>query len=146
MCARFQLIIAFACCRYYCSKACQVSDWPQHKIHHKSLENSRGKQGSQLQQAIDSLVLSEDGEVESCSEPKDGNGMTALLRAASEGKWREVRKLILGRADPSVADCQGLAALHYAAILGSTELTRILIEHGPAGLIFSEAPGEETSL
>ena len=62
--------------------------------------------------------------------------MTALLRAASEGKWREVKKLVLGGADPSVADGQGMTALHYAAILGSTELAQTLIEHGPAGLIF----------
>ena len=23
--------------RYYCSKSCQVADWPSHKLHHKEL-------------------------------------------------------------------------------------------------------------
>jgi ankyrin repeat protein len=74
----------------------------------------------------------------SCSdEAKDDNGMTALLRAASYNNWKEVRKLMLGGADPSVADGQGLTAIHYASFYGSMDLTQTLIEHGPAGLVFS---------
>ncbi len=42
--------------------------------------------------------------------------MTALLRAESNKYWREVKKLILGGADQSVADDQVLTYLHYAAI------------------------------
>ncbi len=79
-------------------------------------------------------------------EAKDGNGMTALLRAACARNWREVRKLILDGADPSAADCQGLTALHYAAFDGSTKLAQTLLEHGPARLVFCEAPDGETSL
>ena len=109
------------------------------------------QQSSQhLQHALGSLALRQDGvaaEAGSCSdEAKDDNGMTALLRAASDNNWKEVRKLMLGGADPSVADGQGLTAMHYASFYGSMELTRTLIEHGPAGLVFSEAPGGETSL
>jgi len=86
-------------------------------------------------------------EVGSCSdEAKDDNGMTALLRAASDQNWKDVKKLMLSGADPSVADGQGLTALHYAAILGSMKLTQTLIEHGPDRLVFREAPGGETSL
>ena len=53
---------------------------------------------------------------------------------------------MLSGADPSVADGQGLTAMHYASVYGSMELNSTLIEHGPAGLVFSEAPGGETSL
>ena len=137
-------------CRYYCSKPCQVSDWPRHKEYHKSIEKSRGKHDKDVQSGIGSLMLRE---VEASAEPgsvsveeKDSNGMTALLRAASAENSREVKKLILGGADPSVADCQGLMALHYAAHFGNVELARTLIEHGPGGLLFCEAPGGETSL
>jgi ankyrin repeat protein len=80
-------------------------------------------------------------------EAKDGNGMTALLRAACAKNWREVRKLILDDgADPSAADDQGLTALHYAAFCGSTKLAQTLLEHGPAGLVFCETPNGQTSL
>ncbi len=146
------MTIAFVLCRYYCSKPCQVSDWPRHKEYHKSLGYSRGKHGHVVQSKIGSLMFCE-GEVSTVTEPgsvsdeeKDSNGMTALLRAASAENCREVRKLILGGADPMVADCQGMTALHYAAHFGNTELVRTLIEHGPGGLLFCDAPGGETSL
>ena len=132
-------------CRYYCSKPCQVSDWPRHKEYHKSLEKSKNEQDGQ--HALGSLVIHEDADSGTCSvESRDSDGRTALLRAAMDDKWREVRKLILGGADPSVADGQGLTALHYAAILGRTGLARTLLELGPAGLIFCEASGGETCL
>ena len=101
-----------------------------------------------MQHALGPLALHDDGAVaKTCSgEAKDANGMTALLRAASDQNWREVRKLILGGADPSVADGQGLTALDYAAFLGSSKLARTLIEHGPAGLVLGEAPDGRTSL
>ena len=106
-----------------------------------------------LEHALGSLALREGGvaglaaEAGSCSdEAKDDNGMTALLRAASSNNWEEVRKLMLGGADPSVADGQGLTAMHYASVYGSMELIQTLIAHGPAGLVFREAPGGETSL
>ncbi len=142
---------AFDFGRYYCSRACQVSDWPRHKEYHKSLEKEKDKQGSRHDQhALGSLVLHDDGAMgEGGSWPgetKDGNGMTALLRAASDQNWREVRKLILGGADPIVADGQGLTALHYAAFYDSVELAQILIQHGPARLVLCEAPDGETSL
>jgi ankyrin repeat protein len=99
--------------------------------------------GKHLEHALGSLALREDGvaglaaEAGSCSdEAKDDNGMTVLLRAASDNNWEEVRKLMLGGADPSVADGQGLTAMHYASLFGSMELTQTLIAHGPAGLVF----------
>ncbi len=102
--------------------------------------------GQHLQHALDSLALREDGVAADCSdEAKDDNGMTALLRAASDNNCKEVRKLLLRGADPSVADGQGLTALHYATFYVSMELIQILIEHGPAGLVFRETPGGETS-
>ena len=83
----------------------------------------------------------------SCSdEAKDDNGMTALLRAASGNNWKEVRKLMLGGADPCVVDGQGLTAMHYAAFDGNMELAQTLLELGPAGLVFCEAAGGETCL
>ena len=70
-----------------------------------------------MQHALGTLALHDDGAVAKAGsgEEIDANGMTALLRAASDNNWREVRKLILGGSDPSVADGQGLTALHYAA-------------------------------
>ena len=64
-----------------------------------------------VQHALVSLVLREDAvAAEACSdEAKDDNGMTALLRAASGNNWKEVRRLMLCGADPSVADSQGSA-------------------------------------
>ena len=126
-----------------------MSDWPCHKEYHKSLEKERDKGSQHMQHALGSLALHDDGGVAKAGsgEEIDANGMTALLRAASDNNWREVRKLILGGADPSVADGQGLTALHYAAFYhGGAKLARTLIEHGPAGLVLSEAPDGLTSL
>ena len=78
-----------------------------------------------MQHALGSLALrDDDGAVTKAGsgEAKDANGMPALLRAASDQNWREVRTLILSGADLSVADGQGLTALHYAAFYGSAEL------------------------
>jgi hypothetical protein len=58
--------------------------------------------------------------------------MTDLLRAASYGNWESATKIIRHRADPSVAEDQGLT-------YRSKELTRTLIELGPAGLVFNES-------
>jgi hypothetical protein len=134
---------AFAYDRYYCSKSCQVSDWQCHKEYYKSQEKLRDNQGSQqMQHALGCFALHDDGgAVKAVSgEAKDANGMTSLLRAASENNWREVRKIMLSGADPSVADGQGLTALHYAAYYGSSKLAQTLIEHGPAGLVLGETP------
>ena len=131
--------------RYYCSKPCQVLDWTHHKEYHKLLEKNRDEQGS----VHDALSHSDASMVKSgtCSaEAKDGNSMETILRAASDQNWKEVKRLILCGADPSSADGQGLTALHYAAFYGSTKLSQILIEHGPSGLVFREAPGGTTSL
>jgi hypothetical protein len=100
------------------------------KEYHKSLEKNRV------------------AEADSCSggEAKDSDSMTALLQAACVQNWREVRRLILDGADPSVSDGQGLMALHYAAFLGSKELTLTLIEHWPAWLFFCEIQDGTTSL
>ncbi len=57
-----------------------------------------------------------------------------------------MRRLVLGGADPSAADGQGFTVLHYAAIDGSPELVRTLLEHGPAHLVLCEALDGETSL
>ena len=98
-----------------------------------------------LRHLVDSLV--EDGEASSGSiDAKDENGMTALLRAASDQNRRDVMRLLKDGADPSVADAQGLRALDHAAFYGRTKLAQTLIEHGPAGLVFCESPGGETSL
>ena len=126
-----------------------MSDWPCHKEYHKSLEKERDKGSQHMQHALGSLALHDDGAVAKAGsgEEIDANGMTALLRAASDNNWREVRKLILGGADPSVADGQGLTALHYAAFYhGGAKLARTLIEHGPAGLVLGESSGGLTSL
>jgi ankyrin repeat protein len=115
--------------RNYCSKKCQVSDWPRHKALQNSLEKSRDS-------ALGSLVFLTDDGSYVCSvgaEERDANGMTALLRAASDRNWKEVKKLILDGADPSVAEYQGLTALHYASFYGCKALARTLIENGPAG-------------
>ncbi len=139
----------FSFCRYYCSRTCQVSDWPCHKEYHKSLEKDKDKKASHdAQLALSYLELHDDGamaEAGSCpGETKDGNGMTALLRAASDQKLRVVRKLMLGGADPTVSDGQGQTALHYAAFYGSVELAQTLIQHGQAWIVLCEAPGGET--
>ena len=94
----------------------------------------------------DGVVAKEPASCSTSGEAKDDNGITALLRAASNIDRREVKKLILDGADPSVADGQGLTALHYAAILGSRDLAGTLIEHGPAELVYREAPDEKTCL
>ncbi len=94
-----------------------------------------------MQNSLGPHAFHEDGGVaDTAREEKDSNGMTILLRAASNNNWREVKKLILAGADPSVADDQGLTALHYAAICGNMELARVLIDDGPAGLVYCEAP------
>ena len=90
--------------------------------------------------------MADEGSCSVSSEERDENGMTTLLRSASDKNWREVKRLILGGADPGVVDDQGLTALHYAAIDGNLELARTLTEHGPAELVFREAPGGRTSL
>ena len=100
-----------------------------------------------MQHTLSSLALNEDGAVaQASSEARDSNGMTALLQAAANNDRIKVKELIRSGSDPSAADGQGLTALHYAAIDGNTKLARILLEHGPAGLVLCEAPGGETSL
>ncbi len=55
----------------------------------------------------DRIVLNSDTRT-SHIEDMDVNDTTALLRAACDQNWKEVKKLILAVADPSVADDQGL--------------------------------------
>ena len=96
---------------------------------------------------VDFLMEHGHAEAIPCSgEQKDGYGRNSLLRAANANNWREERKFILDKVDPSAVDGQGLTAMHYAAMDGSMELARILLELGLASLILCESPGGETSL
>ena len=49
-----------------------------------------------------------------------------------DNNWREVRPLVHNGAYPSVAEDQGLTAMHYIAVHGRVEVAQTLIEHGPA--------------
>jgi uncharacterized protein len=132
---------AFVFFRYYCSKLCQVSDWISHKEYHSFLEKNRNEHGCLHVQG------GEVAKVGSCSRKAKGfNGTTALLRAVTDQNWGEVKNLILGGADPSVADGLGFTALHYAAMYGKTAIVRALLEHGPARLVFCETLEGDTSL
>ena len=85
-------------CRYYCSKSCQTADWPMHKRHHNPVNRDNTTEKSSAH----------DGEV------KDSNVMTELISKAACGDWKEVKKLLESRADPTLSDGQGYTALHHA--------------------------------
>jgi ankyrin repeat protein len=91
----------------------------------RSRKSGTEKNSQHIQQALGSLGWQDDGAMREAGsgsgETKDANGMTALLRAASDNNRREAVTLILSGADPSVADGQGLTALHYAEYDGRVE-------------------------
>jgi hypothetical protein len=78
---------------------------------------------------------------------RDGNGMTALLRAASAQNWRQVRKIVLDGADPSNAHGQELQLCITPPSTGAQNLPEhCMIVRTSSVLDWCEAPGGETSL
>lgn len=61
---------------------------------------------------------------------RNKHGMTALMRAASQGHQQMVRELLARGADPNVMRNDRFTALALAAFFGHTEIVRNLIEHG----------------
>jgi ankyrin repeat protein len=55
---------------------------------------------------------------------------TALIWAAGEGHWVNVRTLLFRGADPNIIDCTGMTALLVAASGGHIQIVRDLLEHG----------------
>jgi hypothetical protein len=58
------------------------------------------------------------------------HGMTALMRAASQGHIRMVRVLLMHGADPNVSRNDKFTPLMLAAFFGHDEVVRVLVEHG----------------
>jgi hypothetical protein len=60
----------------------------------------------------------------------NAHGMTALMRAASNGRIRMVHSLLDHGADPNKSRHDGFTPLQLAAFFGHEEVVRILVEHG----------------
>eukprot|EP00746_Dinoflagellata_sp_MGD_P166900 gnl/MRDRNA2_/MRDRNA2_97119_c0_seq1.p1 gnl/MRDRNA2_/MRDRNA2_97119_c0~~gnl/MRDRNA2_/MRDRNA2_97119_c0_seq1.p1 ORF type:complete len:258 (-),score=52.09 gnl/MRDRNA2_/MRDRNA2_97119_c0_seq1:245-1018(-) len=61
-----------------------------------------------------------------------GSGTTALMYAAREGHYHVVGFLLEARANPHAADLEGMRPLHFAALSGSPEVCKCLIDAGAA--------------
>jgi hypothetical protein len=94
---------------YYCSKACQESDWPQHKLQHKNFAARVELDGNEagLKLSISQIQL------------VDRNGTTPLMINSFIGNVNEVTKLLLAEdTDVTAVDKQGLSVLDYALYRG----------------------------
>ncbi|KAJ3407474.1 hypothetical protein HDU80_008658 [Chytriomyces hyalinus] len=87
--------------------------------------------------AIDMLsLLVQEAQVQ--LDARDALGRTALMYAATKGKWEAVEHLLTvsstsGRADPNAMDGHGWTALHYAAVATKSDPIKtidILVAHG----------------
>ena len=56
---------------------------------------------------------------------RDGSEMTALMWAAFHGKAAHVQKLLEKRADPSIADMDGLTAVHWSVQRHNTKTLQV---------------------
>ena len=75
--------------------------------------------------------------------------MTELLRKATTGDWKAVKKLLVEGADRHLADNQGFTALHHAAYFGHTHVVRALLEAAEGNreaLLFQPLANGGTSL
>jgi hypothetical protein len=70
---------------------------------------------------------------------RNKHGMTALMKAASQGHARMVRALLARGADPNLVRNDKFSALALAAFFGHTETIRILIEHGASSEVVTRS-------
>ena len=128
--------------RYYCSKACQVSDWPSHKQHHINLSKAAGDATVEnLGGDFRSLAASGCSDAGSrIREERDADGATPLILKAAHGDLKGVEELLTAGADPAAVDDQGLSALHYASYLGHVKVVRALIAHTKSSYLIQLAP------
>jgi hypothetical protein len=61
---------------------------------------------------------------------RNEHGMTALMRAARQGRTRMVCALLEHGADPNVVRSDNFTALSLAAFFGHTEIVEVLLKHG----------------
>ena len=61
----------------------------------------------------------------------DGDGSTALIKAAFNNQTDVVRYLLNNDANMNKQDRWGMTALHGASCHNQTDVMRILLEHGP---------------
>ena len=61
---------------------------------------------------------------------RNEHGMTALMRAARQGRVEMVRILLERGADPNVVRGDNFTALSLAAFFGHTEIVEVLLKHG----------------
>jgi hypothetical protein len=124
---------------YYCSKACQQSDWKVHKkiCGPKSTGGAAGGGGgpsrpwglfSSFESAVQNFISS--GVDINMVAP--GSNATLLSVASEEGSEEAVRALIAAGADVNMASiCEmGFTPLHVAADRGSEPIARALIAAG----------------
>jgi ankyrin repeat protein len=80
------------------------------------------------ERAVKSLLMQKD--VEAFVDHQNGDGLTALLRAASRGHRKVVKLLLDKGADPNLLTTWGTTALIRAAGEGHTEVLKLLLDFG----------------
>jgi ankyrin repeat protein len=145
LCPRSEKMIAFCyknltlmfCCdiRYYCSKACQLDDWPTHKQHHKTLNTNA---------LIDLATIGNWKGVERLlragADPlaTDNEGMSALDHASCMGYFKIVTMLL----DSIVLSSKAIMSIKQCIFLASQEghfyVVELLVKEGGKTLLFGD--------
>lgn len=107
---------------YYCSKSCQVSDWPGHKLRHKVLDKIKCQCPEISGKKVDFKAI-------------DG-----FFNILFEGDLTEATRRIVAGESVMAVDEQGFTALHQAAYFGSTKCVEFLIKHATPELLTKQLP------
>jgi ankyrin repeat protein len=110
---------------FYCEN-CEEGDWNE----------ERGLYGVKSSQANSETKKTNRGNRRLLPDAADPE----IIKKTKSGKWKEVEKLLVAKADATATQADGFSALDIAVALGHRDVVKVLVSMAPSTLIFKENP------